>query len=122
MANSEACVEHKKLFNEWLFNTSSNSSFISAEDLDTVQNFLLSKTDGRSNNISANLKRRIKSNNFMLANFPSASNCVCIVETSEEKNKDVSNICILEYLFIPIALAICRIQEKMTDWMTDLKL
>ena len=85
MQDTCGLTEHKELFNEWLQTTKANSSFISKVDLEAVKNYLKSEISGEKNStISSNLKRRIKTNRFMLASFPSETDSVCVLKKSKE--------------------------------------
>ena len=72
--------EHRKLFEEYLTNSKTNSTVINHADLVEIKRYLLSSRDGNTYNISAALKRRIKINKFVLASFPGDVDCVCVLK------------------------------------------
>ena len=74
--------EHKRLFDSWLETVKGNAVFFSRSDLENVQTYLISLKNGVSSDIALNLKRRIKKNKFILSTFPSADDCVCVLEAS----------------------------------------
>ena len=74
-------VEHKRLFEEWLDSAKSNTTLVNRSDLDEIRSYLTSSKENNSSNINAVLKRRIKRNKFVIANFPSAVNCVCVLRS-----------------------------------------
>ena len=84
---AETVREHRSKFNEWLLTTKQNSTLISKNDLELVKGYLLAQGNGTTYEIPPNLLRRIKSNNFLLANFPSSTDCVCVLN-KDRKGKE----------------------------------
>ena len=70
-----------------------NAVFISRSDLENVQTYLISLKNGVSSDIAFNLKRIIKQNKVILSSFPSADDCVCVLEASTEKEQR-SQVCV----------------------------
>ena len=94
MAENRVCseeaikvVEHKEYFSSWLKTVKGNSSFVNRRDLETVKDFSIARRDDKYLEIDANRKRRMKRNKFVLASFPSATDCVCVLQGSKNKNK-----------------------------------
>ena len=83
----EAVQEHKHLYliYIWLKEVKGFTAFISRKYLETVRKYLVSKREGKSLEIGFNLKRRIRSNRFMLANFATATDCVLRKSTKKRK-------------------------------------
>ena len=93
MAESAIKEEHKRLFHSWLETTKGNTVYISRSDLEKVRTYLISLKNGDSSDIPFNLKRRIKSNKFVLSSFPSADYCVCVLDTDKEHGLQVCVYC-----------------------------
>ena len=88
---SEEIQEHKNLFNIWIKTLKVNSTRISKTDLEEIKRYLIMQRDGVDANITFNLKRRIKSNKFVLANFASGSDCVCVIQKSNTRKAKLSS-------------------------------
>ena len=74
------CVE-ERLFEEWQDSAKSNTTLVNHSDLDEIRCYLTSSKDNNPCNINAVLKRRIKRNKFIIANFPSDVDCVCVLRS-----------------------------------------
>ena len=98
MAEQASREEHKKIFEDWLSSIKINSTVVNRSDLNNIRNYFISSRDGRLCNITSALKRRIKRNNFVIANFPSDVDCVCVLSEVQV------SLAFLIYLIITILL------------------
>ena len=82
IASVEELEYHRNLFNNWLSTLKRNATVIPKSDLEKIKKYSISQRDGvvASPDITFNLKRRITSNKFVLANFASGTDCVCVLQ------------------------------------------
>ena len=73
--------EHRLNFEKYLKTLKRNCTVISKVDLNEIKKYLKAQVNNESVELSYNLQRRIQTNNFTLASFPSVEDVVCVLKT-----------------------------------------